>query len=105
MVGSPLVPTVRHRLDDALADQVTVKSGHHLPPGARPYRAVPADRGIDGVEAPWDGPGRRWLEKLELPTVEREIVDVCALLPARAGGARNMSSDRLEVCHWSVTRR
>ncbi|MDQ6948616.1 MAG: transposase, partial [Actinomycetota bacterium] len=44
-------------------------------------RAVLADRGIDGVEALWDGPGRRWLEKLELPSVERESVnDLCALV-------------------------
>jgi transposase len=44
-------------------------------------RAVLADRGIDAAEALWDGPGRRWLEKLELPDVEREIVDdLCALL-------------------------
>ncbi len=42
-----------------------------------------ADRGIDGIEALWDGPGRRWLEKLELPDVEREIVnDLCCVLDA-----------------------
>lgn len=46
-------------------------------------RAVLADRGIDGIEALWDGPGRHWLEKLELPDVEREIVnDLCCLLDA-----------------------
>ncbi len=44
-------------------------------------RAVLADRGIDVVDALWEGPGRRWLEKLELPDVEREIVDdLCALV-------------------------
>jgi hypothetical protein len=41
-------------------------------------RAVLADRGIDGIEALWDGPGRRWLEKLELPDVERESSTICA---------------------------
>ena len=46
-------------------------------------RAVLADRGVDGVEALWDGPGRRWLAKVELPDVEREIVDdLCGLLDA-----------------------
>ncbi len=44
-------------------------------------RAVLADRGIDAVDGLWEGPGRRWLEKLELPDVEREIVDdLCALV-------------------------
>ena len=44
-------------------------------------RAVLADRGIDAADALWDGPGRRWLEKVELPEVEREIVDdLCALI-------------------------
>jgi transposase len=46
-------------------------------------RAVLADRGVDAVEGLWDRPGRRWLAKLELPDVEREIVDdLCALLDA-----------------------
>lgn len=46
-------------------------------------RAVLADRGVEAAEALWDGPGRRWLKKLELPDVEREIVDdLCALLDA-----------------------
>ena len=48
-------------------------------------RAVLADRGVDAADGLWDGPGRRWLEKLELPDVEREIVnDLCALLDAVA---------------------
>ena len=38
-------------------------------------RAVLADRGIDAPAAPWDGPGRRWLTQIELPAVEREVVD------------------------------
>ncbi len=46
-------------------------------------RAVLADRGIDAAEALWDGPGRRWLATVELPAVERQIVDdLCALLDA-----------------------
>ncbi|MDQ4098287.1 MAG: IS110 family transposase [Actinomycetota bacterium] len=46
-------------------------------------RSVLADRGVAGVEALWDGPGRRWLATLELPDVEREIVDdLCSLLDA-----------------------
>ncbi len=46
-------------------------------------RAVLADRGVDAAEALWHGPGRRWLAKLDLPAVEREIVDdFCALLDA-----------------------
>lgn len=46
-------------------------------------RAVLAERGVDATDALWDGPGRRWLAKLELPDVEREIVDdLCALLDA-----------------------
>ncbi len=44
-------------------------------------RAVLADRGVAGVDALWDGPGRKWLARLELPEVEREIVDdLCALI-------------------------
>jgi transposase len=44
-------------------------------------RAVLADRGVDAADALWDRPGRRWLEKLELPAVEREVVDdLCALV-------------------------
>ena len=46
-------------------------------------RAVLADRGVAGVAALWDGPGRKWLAKLELPDVEREVVDdLCSLLDA-----------------------
>jgi hypothetical protein len=46
-------------------------------------RAVLADRGIAAPEALWDGPGRRWLKKFELPDVEREIVDdLCTLVDA-----------------------
>ena len=46
-------------------------------------RAVLADRGIDAPAALWDGPGRRWLAQVELPTVERQVVeDVCGLLDA-----------------------
>ena len=42
-----------------------------------------ADRGIDAPAALWDGPGRRWLAQVELPTVERQVVeDVCGLLDA-----------------------
>ena len=56
-------------------------------------RAVLANSGTEDVEALWDGPGRRLLEKLELPNVEREIVgDVCALLPVVQTGARTTSS-------------
>ena len=46
-------------------------------------RAVLADRGVDGPDALWDGPGRKWLAGLELPAVEREVVeDLCGLLDA-----------------------
>ncbi len=46
-------------------------------------RSVLADRGVDAPDALWAGPGRRWLAKLELPDVERELVDdVCALVDA-----------------------
>ncbi len=46
-------------------------------------RAVLADRGVEAPAALWDGPGRRWLTELDLPAVEREVVDdLCALLDA-----------------------
>lgn len=46
-------------------------------------RAVLADRGIDAPEALWAGPGRSWLAKLELPAVEREVVDdLCGVVDA-----------------------
>lgn len=46
-------------------------------------RAVLADRGIDGPAALWEGPGRKWLAKVELPAVEREVVDdLCCLIDA-----------------------
>jgi hypothetical protein len=46
-------------------------------------RAVLADRRIEAPEALWAGLGREWLAKLELPTVEREVVDdLCGLVDA-----------------------
>jgi transposase len=46
-------------------------------------RAVLADRGIDAPASVWDSPGRRWLAKVELPAVERELVeDLCGVLDA-----------------------
>ena len=46
-------------------------------------RAVLADRGIDAPAALWDGPGRKWLAKVDLPAVERQVVeDLCGLLDA-----------------------
>lgn len=46
-------------------------------------RAVLADRGIDGPAELWAGPGRKWLAKVPLPTVEREVVDdLCGLIDA-----------------------
>ena len=38
-------------------------------------RAVLADRGIDAPAALWDGTGRKWLAKAELPAVERTSPD------------------------------
>ena len=46
-------------------------------------RAVLADRGVDAPEALWAGPGRKRLAKLDLPGVERELVDdLCGLVDA-----------------------
>ena len=45
--------------------------------------AVLADRGIDAPAALWAGPGRKWLAKVDLPDVERQVVeDLCGLLDA-----------------------
>jgi transposase len=44
-------------------------------------RAVLADRGVDAPGALWEGPGRRWLATLDVPMVEREVIeDLCGLL-------------------------
>jgi transposase len=46
-------------------------------------RAVLADRGVDAPGALWEGPGRRWLATLDVPMVEREVIDdLCGLLDA-----------------------
>ena len=45
--------------------------------------AVLADRGLPVPAALWDGPGRKWLAKADLPAVERQVVeDLCGLLDA-----------------------
>ena len=45
--------------------------------------AVLADRGIDAPVALWAGPGRKWLANVDLPDVERQVVeDLCGLLDA-----------------------
>ncbi len=64
---------LRHRA--ALARQRTlVKTRVH---------AVLADRGIDAPVALWAGPGRKWLANVDLPDVERQVVeDLCGLLDA-----------------------
>ena len=42
-------------------------------------RAVLADRGVDAPAALWDGPGQQWLAELDLPAIDREVVDdLCA---------------------------
>jgi hypothetical protein len=47
------------------------------------WRAALADRGIDAPGAIWDGPGREWLVKVELPEVERAAIDdLCGQLDA-----------------------
>ncbi len=47
--------------------RTTLKTRVPAGAGGTRVRAVLADRGIDAAEAPWDGPGRRWLVTLELP--------------------------------------
>jgi transposase len=57
-------------------------------------RAVLADRGIDGPASLWAGPGRRWLAKVELPDVERAVVDdLCELLDAHQRTVARLETD------------
>jgi transposase len=64
---------LRHRA--ALVRQRTVMKSR--------VRAVLADRGIDAPEALWDRPGRQWLAQVDLPSVEREVIDdLCDLIDA-----------------------
>ena len=45
--------------------------------------AVLADRGIGAPAALWASPGRKWLATVDLPDVERQVVeDLCGLLDA-----------------------